>query len=110
MFPRNHRVPDIQRASSKRPGRVTPPQAVGLRAGAVRLGAGRVMDWHSTREREELLVMLEGRVRLELDPSRRVSRVPLRAGECAWLPPQTMHRVVNRSMTAARYVYVTARP
>ena len=67
------------------------------------------MDWHSTREREELLVMLEGRVQLELRLSRRTSQVPLRAGECAWLPPHTLHRVVNRSAVPARYVYVTGR-
>ena len=63
------------------------------------------MDWHSTKEREELLVMLEGRVQLELQ----TSRMSLRAGQCAWLPPRTLHRVVNRSTTPARYVYVTGR-
>ena len=67
------------------------------------------MDWHSTLGREELLVMLEGRVWLQVRFSRRVSQVPLRAGQCAWLPPQTAHRVVNHSAASACYVYVTAK-
>ena len=99
----------IRAVSCRRPGRLTPPQAVGLRAGAVTLPTGGVMDWHSTLGREELLVMLEGRVRLQVRSPRRTSQVPLRAGQCAWLPPRTAHRVVNRSATSARYVYVTTR-
>ena len=99
----------VRFTSWRRPGRFTPPRAAGLRAGAVRLNTGGVMDWHSTREREELLVMLEGRVQLELRLSHRTSRVLLRVGACAWLPPHTLHRVVNRSAVSARYVYVTGR-
>ena len=98
----------VRPVSCRRPGRLTPPQATGVRASAVRLSAGSVMDWHSTKEREELLVMLEGRVRLELCSQRQRS-LSLRAGQCAWLPSQTLHRVVNRSAVSARYVYVTAR-
>ena len=95
--------------SCRRPGRLTPPQAVGLRAGVVTLPTGGVMDWHSTLGKEELLVMLEGRVRLQVRAPRRTRQVPLRAGQCAWLPPRTAHRVVNHSAASARYVYVTAK-
>ena len=73
------------------------------------LPTGGVMDWHSTLGREELLVMIEGRVRLQVRAPRRTRQVPLRAGQCAWLPPRTAHRVVNPSAVLARYVYVTAR-
>ncbi len=67
------------------------------------------MDWHSTRSREELLIALAGRVSLEVHVASRVTRqIPLRAGQCAFLPAKTLHRVVNRSQTDAHYLYVTA--
>jgi len=84
-------------------------QGIRLRAGAVRLKAGAAMGWHSTRSREELLILLAGRADLEAEsPAHRVRRVTLRAGQCAWLAPRTVHRVVNRSALAASYLYVTA--
>ena len=95
--------------SYQRPGRLTPPQAGGLRAGAVILKPGGIMDWHSTDRREELIVVIEGGVVLELQSMagrRRIMR--LSAGYSAFLPSQTPHRVVNRSRTTARYLYITA--
>jgi mannose-6-phosphate isomerase-like protein (cupin superfamily) len=79
----------------------------GLRAGAVVLALGQSMDWHSTEEREELLILLSGRLQLEADTRPR-SRVALRAGQCAYIPPRTWHRVLNRTSASATYVYVTA--
>ena len=117
---------DIRAVSYRREGPVGPRRADGLRAGSVRLRAGAVMDWHSTRSREELLILLAGRADLEVDrparpsaelgtsvPSlsrdaRRIRRVALRAGQCAWISPRTAHRVVNRSTATAWYLYVTA--
>ena len=67
------------------------------------------MEWHTTGVREELLVILAGRVVLELQPSSSRRRVvSLGEGQCAFLPQATMHRVVNRSTHPARYLYVTA--
>ena len=80
------------------------------------------MDWHSTRSREELLILLAGQVDLEAERPRpraspaqrrgasrgRLRRVALRAGQCAFLPKRTLHRVINRSSADARYLYVAA--
>ena len=67
------------------------------------------MDWHSTHAREELLVALGGRVRVEVrGPSQKTRGFLLAAGRCAFLPRGTLHRLVNRSSTAARYLYITA--
>jgi len=71
------------------------------------------MDWHSTRAREELLIALDGRIRVEVLTSRRAAaprtrQIPLNAGECLYLPRRTQHRVLNMSRTPARYLYVTA--
>ncbi|MBI4597509.1 MAG: cupin domain-containing protein [Candidatus Omnitrophica bacterium] len=98
----------IRVASYRRGGRLTAAKAQGLRAGSVILAPRSMMDWHSTRAREELLIVLRGRLSVEVEPSmRRVRRVPLAAGRCAHLPSWTMHRVVNRGSTNAHYVYVT---
>ena len=67
------------------------------------------MPWHSTQRREELLLVLAGRVRLETQPSNgRVRALAVRAGQSVFLPRETIHQVVNPSKGQARYVYITA--
>lgn len=92
------------------PGRLVPPRATGLRSRAVVLRPDKVMDWHSTGAREELLLVIRGVLQLEIEGSavKRILRRPLRAGQCAFLPSQTTHRVVNRSTQRALYIYITA--
>lgn len=92
-----------------RGGRLIPRNSRGLRAGSVILRHGRVMEWHSTRAREELLIALRGTVRVEVRVApRRIRSTKLRAGQCALLPRRTVHRVVNRSRAASHYLYITA--
>ena len=99
----------IVRRSFRRAGRLVPRRARGLRARSVVLARSASMPWHSTDRREELLIILEGRVQLETQRARAPVRVvPLRAGECVFLPVRTVHQVVNHSRRRAQYVYVTA--
>ena len=94
------------RRSFRRSGRLIPRRPRGLRAGAVRLRRGGVMDWHSTRDREELLLIWRGVVRVEIKAAAgRLRRMRAAAGECLWLPARTRHRVVTQA--GAAYVYVT---
>ena len=68
------------------------------------------MAWHSTGNREELLVGLAGRATVEVACApREVWRVRFSAQACVWLPAATRHRVVNRGPGPARYLYVTGR-
>ncbi|MDP3703307.1 MAG: cupin domain-containing protein [Candidatus Omnitrophota bacterium] len=98
-----------QVVSYRRAGRLLPRRAAGLRAGAVVLRPGNIIDWHSTKSREELLIAMQGLVRVEVKrPHRTPRRVPLKNGACLWLPPHTWHRVVNESTKLARYLYITA--
>jgi mannose-6-phosphate isomerase-like protein (cupin superfamily) len=76
------------------------------------LKPGGVMDWHSTRTREELLIAFEGRLRVEVQSSgkrrgQRVRRMTVNGGQCVFLPRRTVHRVVNQSRKRANYLYVT---
>lgn len=80
-----------------------------MRAGAVVLRPGNIMDWHSTKSREELLITLQGLVQVEVKrPHRTPRRVPLKNGACLLLPPHTWHRVVNAAKKSAHYLYITA--
>ena len=99
----------IRVRSYRRAGRLTPAAALGLRAGSVVLAPRGVMHWHSTKNREELLIVLGGRLQLEIETeAQRIQRVKLLAGSVAHVPPQTAHRLVNQGTTDARYVYVTS--
>lgn len=90
--------------SSRRAGRLVPSRAVGLRAGSVFLKPGGVMDWHSTKRREELLIVLTGRIQVEARPRRRML---VSQGQSLLLPTGTWHRILNRSRRRAHYLYVT---
>ena len=100
----------ISRASYRRSGRLIPKRARGLRAGSVALKPGASMPWHTTDDREELIIALTGRIQIETERSQTSRlRTSLRAGQCALLPSRTRHAVVNRSTRTARYLYVTGR-
>lgn len=91
----------------RRAGRLTPAANGGLRARAVRLGPGGAMEWHTTGDREELLLGVRGRVRVEVDQARRIRRIVLAEGLGVFLPSQVRHRVVNASARPGLYLYVT---
>ena len=92
-----------------RAGRLTAADATGLRARSVHLQAGHQMPWHSTRDRQEMILILHGAVVLQYQGlGRRVYQRSLRAGRYGLLAPHTLHRVLNSTRHMAHYVYVTA--
>lgn len=96
--------------SYRRAGRLVPKRRRGLRAGSVILRPGAVMPWHSTKEREELVIVLAGRILIEAEDVRGTCHPTiLSEGRCALLPPGTSHTVNNHSRGTARYLYVTGR-
>ena len=100
----------IRRFSFLNPGRLIVAPKHGLRARSVRLSTGVGMDWHSTGKREELILVVGGRVEVSIKPaSGKVRRIRLREGQGVFLPSATMHSVASRLSPASRYVYVTGR-
>lgn len=66
------------------------------------------MAWHSTGDREELLIILTGRLRVEAASSAtRIRRLSVGGGEAVFLPKRTPHAVVNASNARATYLYIT---
>ena len=100
--------PSVRRRPFGKAGRLVPRRPRGLRAGSVILKPGGAMPWHSTKNREELLIVLAGSVRLEvIGRAGNKRRIALPAGQSAWLAKGTEHAVANPGARAARYVYVT---
>ena len=93
--------------SWKKPGRLI-PNPTGLRARAVRLKPGRGMDWHTTADRQEILLALEGVIVVRYKSSTGSERrMRLPAGRALFLPQGIEHCVQNFDADEALYVYVT---
>ncbi len=97
----------IRRVSYLRPGRLIPKTAGGLRARTVQLKPGERMARHSTGHREELLIMVDGSLRVEAESPTRTRRLTVTRGEAVFLPKRTPHAIINASQARAIYLYVT---
>lgn len=77
-------------------------QSYGLKAGRVFLEPGQACGQHSTHDKEELLVILNGTGLLKTGPDqeRRISQ-----GTVAYVPPQTEHDVQNDGSDPLVYVF-----
>ena len=81
-----------------------PPQTAGMRSGRVVLAPGAAMHRHSTEENEEVLLFLQGQVRVVLGSEPLV----MEAGQVLYIPPQTEHELHNEGAEEARYIYLVA--
>jgi len=94
----------IHVADIDKPCLVTPDEAKRMRSRVVVLGPGEEVGEHTTEDREELLMVLEGSIVL-IGPD---GEHPLSVGRAAFIPLMTKHNVINRSKAKARYIYVLA--
>ena len=80
-------------------------QSCGMKSGRVYLEPGQACGQHSTEDREEVLVFLAGRGELQIgqDQSFRVGQ-----GEIAYIPPWTLHNVVNSGTVPLVYIFCVA--
>jgi len=83
-----------------------PPETVTMHSGLVTLAPGKSVGRHSTKDNEEILVILEGQgeYRITGGPTLRAQ-----AGEAVYCPPQREHDMVNVGQGPLRYVYVVAK-
>ncbi len=81
------------------------PQTCGMRSGRVRLAPGKSIGLHNTKGNEELLVFLAGRGVALMGPD---IRLPVGAGQVAYIPPQTAHDIVNAGSEPLLYVFCVA--
>ncbi len=83
-----------------------PPESVSMRSGLVVLSPGDDVGVHSTKEYEEVLVVLEGQGEMQITAGKPLA---MGAGMAVYCPPETEHNVVNTGTVPLRYVFVVAK-
>ena len=81
------------------------PQTMGMRSGFVRLQPGATVGWHTTGQHEEALVILRGKGEVLIDGQAAQAFI---APAFAYIPPTTLHNVLNTGEESLEYVYVVA--
>jgi len=81
------------------------PQSAGMRAGLVTLPPGEAVGRHNTGAREEVILVLEGAGRVEVEGG---TPLEVRAPMAAYMPPHHEHDVINTGTEWMRYIYVVA--
>ncbi|MBN1871632.1 MAG: cupin domain-containing protein [Candidatus Omnitrophica bacterium] len=79
--------------------------ALSLKSGYVVLDKNEVIGAHSTEDKEEILIIIEGKGRLVLDGGSLC--FAFNENEVLYIEPGTVHDVQNSGDIPLRYVYVT---
>ena len=82
-----------------------PPGTLQMKSGLVSLKPGDNVGIHSTENREELIIVMEGKGEMIFDG---YDSVKLCRGENAYCPPYTEHNVINTGDKMLRYIYVVS--
>ena len=81
------------------------PETCGMRSGHQAIVPGAECGEHSTGAHEEVLVVLDGEGTARLGDG---TALRMRGGQIVYIPPHTVHNIVNTSDDVLRYVYVVA--
>jgi quercetin dioxygenase-like cupin family protein len=98
----------IRPKSFLKSGRLTSDSAKHLKSRSVKLASGEEMPRHTTGAREELIIVISGKILLLLEGEKKTRSIALVSGKSIFIPKNTWHGVLNKSKSPARYVYVTA--
>ncbi|MGA3012962.1 MAG: cupin domain-containing protein [Bacteroidales bacterium] len=88
---------------NKRNAILTNENARKMKSGMIHLQSGEDVGEHNTKEKEELIIVLEGRATIEID-GQVFSEV--NSGSVVYIPTQTCHNVRNGSDAELRYIYI----
>ena len=83
-----------------------PPQSVSMRSGKVVLQPGETVGEHSTKENEELIIILDGEGQFLYGDNHSLA---LNSNSVLYCPPMTDHNVLNSGKTPLTYIYVVAK-
>ncbi len=87
-----------------------PPQTITMSSGLVRLNPGEDVGLQSTKQNEEMLVILEvqgevqGKVELKGHAPLKIS-----GGQVAYVPPMTKHNVHNKGTIPLKYIFIVSK-
>lgn len=79
--------------------------SVCMKSGEVVLKKGEEIGCHNTGRKEELIVVLEGNAKVEIN-NNFFERVE--SGSVIYFPPSTLHNIKNTDEEILRYIYITA--
>lgn len=79
--------------------------SLGMKAGRVELAPGQACGQHSTEDREEVLVFLSGQGTLQIGQDQALQ---VGQGKVAYIPPKTLHNVVNTGTAPLAYIFCVA--
>lgn len=77
----------------------------GLRSGLVTLKPQEKIGEHKTSAKEEVIIILKGNATIYYD---RNKKLKASQNTFVYIPPETVHDVINSGRLLLRYVYVTA--
>jgi quercetin dioxygenase-like cupin family protein len=83
-----------------------PPETCSMCSGLVSLKPGKTVGTHSTKQYEELIIILEGKGKVEVNGHKPFI---VQSGVAVYNPPNTEHNVINTGRKILRYIYVVAR-
>jgi len=89
---------------SGRQSLLKPPFSVGMRSGSVVLEPGESVGEHKTEKREEAIIVLKGAATIVCEGE----TFGVRERQLAYIPPECLHNVFNKSSETLEYVYVVA--
>lgn len=81
------------------------PETAGIKAGYMILKPKESVGLHTTGAREEIIIFLEGKARVELMDE---PQVYLREKQVLYIPPHTKHNIKNIGNKNLCYVYVVS--
>ncbi|MCI0474435.1 MAG: cupin domain-containing protein [Ignavibacteria bacterium] len=78
-----------------------------MRSGMVTLKSGESVGEHSTTDYEEMLIILNGSGKMEINNGE--SFLNVEKGQIAYIPSETVHNVTNNNNSFFRYIYVVSK-
>lgn len=84
---------------------ITPDESQGLRSRAIVLPPGAEVGQHSSHDHEEVVVIVKGDATIVINGSEQ----QVAARHAVYIPPSTVHNIVNNSPRPLTYVYVRTR-
>jgi mannose-6-phosphate isomerase-like protein (cupin superfamily) len=84
---------------------LTADNALKMKSGIVTLQPDEAVGTHSTDDKEELIIVMEGIATIEIEGS---YQSEVETGSVAYIPNRTQHNVLNRTRSKLRYIYVAS--
>ncbi len=77
-----------------------------MRSGMVTLKPGENVGEHSTKDYEEMLVILNGKGEAEVNNKEKFN---IEKGQIVYIPPNTVHNIFNTGDSFLQYIYIVAK-